>query len=76
MASNQRDFRKDKPTRRGSLCGAKPRQKPLRVRIVCDFTPLENIARNNCVQPVRSPGVSRANADYLISNGGENINTF
>jgi hypothetical protein len=35
MASNQRDFRKDKPTRRGSLCGAKPRQEPIRVRIVC-----------------------------------------
>ncbi len=63
MACKQRDFRKDKP-------------KPLRVRIVCGFTPLENIARNDIVQPVRSPGVSRANADYLISNGGENINTF
>ncbi len=63
MASNQRDFRKDKA-------------KPLRVRIVCEFTPLEDIARNNSVQPVRSPGVSRANADYLISNGGENINSF
>ncbi len=37
MASNQRDFRKDKP-------------KPLRVRTVCGFTPLENIARNNSVQ--------------------------
>ena len=63
MALKQIDFRKDKP-------------KPLRVRIVCEFTPLEDIARNNSVQPVRSPGVSRANADYLISNGGENINTF
>ncbi len=63
MAFKQRDFRKDKP-------------KPLRVRIVCGFTPLENIARNDSVQLVRSPGVSRANADYLISNGGENINTF
>ena len=63
MALIQRDFRKDKP-------------KPLRVRIVCGFTPLENIARNNSVQPVRSPGISRANADYLISNGGENINNF
>ena len=52
MALIQRDFRKDKP-------------KPLRVRTVCGFTPLENIARNNSVQPVRSPGVSRANADYL-----------
>ncbi len=63
MVLIQRDFRKDK-------------HKPLRVRIVCGFTPLENIARNNSVQPVRSPGVSRANADYLISNGGENINNF
>ena len=61
MSSNQRDFRKDKP-------------KPLKLRTVCGFTPLEDIARNNSVQPVRSPGVSRANADYLISNGGENIN--
>ncbi len=69
MALIQRDFRKDKPTRRGSLCGAKPRQEPLRVRIVCGFTPLEDIARNNSVQPVRSPCVSRANANYLISNG-------
>jgi hypothetical protein len=63
MACNQRVFRKDKP-------------KPLRVRIVCGFTPLENIARNDIVQPVRSPGVSRANANYLISDGGENINNF
>jgi len=63
MAFYKRDFRKNKP-------------KPLRVRIVCGFTPLENIARNNSVQPVRSPGVNRANADYLISNGGENINNF
>ncbi len=62
MALNERDFRKDKP-------------KPLRVRIVCGFTPLENIARNDIVQPVRSPGVSRANANYLISDGGENINS-
>ncbi len=63
MAYNQRDFRKDKP-------------KLLKLRRVCGFTPLENIARNNSVQPVRSPGVSRANANYLISNGGENINNF
>ncbi len=63
MALIQRDFRKDKP-------------KPLKLRTVCGFTPLENIARNNSVQPVRSPGVSRTNADYLISNGGENINNF
>ncbi len=63
MACNQRDFRNDKP-------------KPIRVRTVCGFIPLENIARNNSVQPVRSPGVSRANADYLISNGGENINNL
>ncbi len=59
MALIQRDFRKDKPN-------------AVNVRIACGFTPLENIARNNSVQPVRSPGVSRANADYLISNGGEN----
>ena len=56
MACNKRDFRKDKP-------------KPLRVRIVCGFTPLEDIARNDSVQPVRSLCVNRANADYLISNG-------
>ena len=56
MALNQTDFRKDKP-------------KPLRVRIVCEFTPLENIARNDSVQPVRSLCVNRANANYLISNG-------
>ncbi len=76
MACNQRDFRKDKPTRRGSLCGAKPRQKPLRVRIVCEFTPLDNIARNNSVQPVRSLCVSRANDDYLISNGVKILTIF
>ena len=56
MALIQRDFRKDKP-------------KPRRVRIVCEFTPLENIARNDSVQPVRSLCVNRENADYLISNG-------
>ncbi len=56
MALIQRDFRKDKP-------------KPLRVHIVCGFTPLENKARNNSVQPVRSLCVNRANANYLISNG-------
>ncbi len=56
MALIQRDFRKDKP-------------KPLRVRIVCGFTPLENIARIDSVQPVRSLCVNRENADYLISNG-------
>jgi hypothetical protein len=39
MASNQRDFRKDKP-------------KTLRVRTVCRFTPLENIARNDSVNPL------------------------
>ena len=38
-------------------------------------TPLEDIARNNSVQPVGRPGVSRSNADYLISNRGENINS-
>ncbi len=63
MTLIQRDFRKDKP-------------KPLRVRTVCGFTPLENIARNDIVQSVRGPGFSRANADYLISNGGDNISTF
>ena len=56
MACNQRDFRKDKP-------------KPLKLRSVCEFTPLENIARNDSVQPVRSLCVNRANANYLISNG-------
>ncbi len=56
MALIQRDFRKDKP-------------EPLKLRIVCGFTPLENIARNNSVQPVRSLCVNRANANYLISNG-------
>jgi len=63
MACNQRDFRKDKP-------------KPLNVRSVCRFTPLEDIARNNSVQPVRSPGVRRANADYLISNGVKILTIF
>ncbi len=63
MALIQRDFRKDKP-------------KPLRVRIVCGFTPLENKTRNNSVQPVRSPGVNRANADYLISNGVKILTIF
>ena len=37
MAFNKRDFRKDKP-------------KPLRVRRVCGFTPLENKMRDNSVQ--------------------------
>ena len=55
MALNQRDFRKDKP-------------KSLRVCTVCEFTPLENIARNDSVQPVRSLCVNRATANYLISN--------
>ncbi len=63
MALIQRDFRKDKP-------------KPLKLRTVCEFTPLENIARNDSVQPVRSPGVSRANADYLISNGVKILTIF
>ncbi len=63
MACKQRDFRKDKP-------------KLVKLRTVCGFTPLEDIARNNSVQAVRNPGISRANADYLISNGGENINNF
>ncbi len=30
--------------------------------------PTPRNARNNSVQTVRSPGISRANADYLISN--------
>ncbi len=63
MAFNKLYFRKDKP-------------KPIRVRIVCGFTPLENKARNNSVQPFRSPCVNRANANYLISNGGENNKNF
>ncbi len=63
MSCNQRDFRKDKP-------------KPLRVRTVCRFTPLEDVARNDSVQPVRNLCVNRENANYLISNGGENINNF
>jgi len=63
MAFNKRDFRKDKP-------------KPLKVRIVSGFTPLEDIARNNSVQPVRSPGISRAKADYLISNGVKILTIF
>ncbi len=62
MALIQRDFRKDKP-------------KPLRVLIMCGFTTLENIARNDNLQPIRSLCVSRANADYLISNGVK-IDTF
>ena len=63
MSSNQRDFCKDKP-------------KPLRVRIVCGFAPLENIARNDSVQPVRSLCVNRANANYLISNGVKILKIF
>ncbi len=63
MALIQRDFRKDKP-------------KAVKLRIVCEFTPLENIARNNSVQPVRSLCVNRANADYLISNGVKILTIF
>ncbi len=63
MSSNQRDFRKDKP-------------KSIPVRTVYGFTPLENIARNNSVQPVRSPGVSRANANNLTSNGVKILTIF
>ena len=63
MTCNQRDFRKDKP-------------KPIRVRTVCGFTPLENIAINNSVQPVRSLCVNRANANYLISNGVKILTIF
>ena len=63
MAFNQGYFRKDK-------------NNAVNVRTLCGFTPLENIARNNSVQLVRSPGVSRANTDYLISNGIENSNIF
>ena len=63
IAFNQRDFRKDKA-------------KPVNVRTVCGFTPLENIAGNNSVQPVINPGVSRTNAYYLISNGGEKHTLF
>ncbi len=63
MALIQRDFRKDKP-------------KPLKLRAVCEFTPLENIARNDNVQPVRSLCVNRANADSLISNGVKILTIF
>jgi len=63
MSSNQIDFRKNKPN-------------PIKLRIVCEFTPLENIPRNDSVLPVRSLCVNRANADYLISNGVKNINNF
>ncbi len=63
MALIQRDFRKDKP-------------KPLKLRTVCEFTPLENKTRNNSVQPVRSPGINMANADYLISNGVKILTLF
>ncbi len=63
MAFYKRDFRKDKP-------------KPLKLRTVCEFTPLEDIARNNSVQPVRSLCVSRANANYLISNGVKILTSF
>ncbi len=63
MAYNQRDFRKDKP-------------KPIMLRTVCEFTPLENIARNDSVQPVRSLCVNRANANYLISNGVKILTIF
>ncbi len=47
MSSNQRDFRKNKPM-------------AVKLRRVCEFTPLENIARNDSVQPVRSLCVSPA----------------
>ncbi len=63
MASNKRDFRKDKP-------------KPLKLRTVFGFTPLENKARKNSVQPVRSPGVSKADANHLISNGVKILTIF
>ncbi len=63
MACNKRDFRKDKP-------------KPLNVRTLCGFTPLENIARNDSVQPVRSLCVNSANANYLISNGVKILTIF
>ena len=56
MALIQRDFRKDKP-------------KLLKVRIVCGFTPLENIARNDSVQPVRSRGVSPASRREAVLIG-------
>ncbi len=63
MALIQRDFRKDKP-------------KPLKLRIVCEFTPLENIARNDSVQSVRSPVVSTANVNHLTSNGVKILTIF
>jgi len=62
MAFNQRYFRKDKAN-------------AINVPTLCGFTPFENIARKNSVQPVRSPVVSRANTNYLISNGVK-INNF
>ncbi len=61
MVLTQRDFHHDKT-------------KAVKLLLVCGFTPLEDIARNNSIQSVRSLCVNRANADYLISNGGENIN--
>ena len=63
MALIQRDFRKDKP-------------KPLRVRTICGFTPLEDIARNDSVQSVRSLCFNRADANYLISNGVKILTIF
>ena len=63
MAFNKQVFRKDKP-------------KPVKLRIVCEFTLLENIARNDSVQPVRSLCVNRANADYFISNGVKILTIF
>jgi len=63
MAYNQRDFRKDKP-------------KPLRARTICGFTPLEDIARNDSVQSVRSLCFNRADANYLISNGVKILKIF
>ena len=63
MALIQRDFRKDKP-------------KPLRVRTICGFTPLEDIARNDSVQSVRSLCFNRADANYLISNGLKILTIF
>jgi len=63
MACNQRDFRKNKPM-------------AVNLRIVCGFTPLENIARNDSVQSVRSPVVSTANVNHLTSNGVKILTIF
>jgi len=40
------------------------------MRIVRGVYPVRNfITRDNRIHSLRSPGISRANSDYLISNG-------